>query len=167
MHPAKQISKVSLLSGTFSALQGRGFASTSKRLRLMTWLYLGDLAIAFQKASFIFRAWVCLWVVYIYGICGAPGTLQISYLTSVIDSHQSADRSYFTNKSVRMKGAYFTPTQQHLLNIFCLFRQIFPPAYAKHSGHVVLENTHSPRGKMASIKAWWFFTEGRGETEME
>lgn len=60
LHPGKQISKMSLLSGTLSALQGRGLVSTIKRLRLMTWLYLGDLAIAFQKASFIFRAWVCL-----------------------------------------------------------------------------------------------------------
>lgn len=103
----------------------------------------------------------------VYRICAAPTTLQISHLTSVIDSHQSVDRSSFTNDSVRMKGAYFTPAQQHLLNIFCLFRQIFPPAYAKHLGHVVLENTHSPRWKMASIKASWFFTACCGETEME
>lgn len=151
MQPGKQISKMSVLSGTFSALHGCGLAGKIKRLRLMTWLYLGDLAIAFQIASFTFQAWICVY------ICGSPATLQISYLTSVIDCYQSADRSSFTNKSVRMKGAYFTPAQQHLLNIFCLFRQLFPPAYAKHMGHVVLENTHSPRGKMASIRASWFF----------
>lgn len=51
---------MSVLSGTFAALQGRGLAAKSKRLRLMTWLYLGDLAIAFQIASFIFRACICL-----------------------------------------------------------------------------------------------------------
>lgn len=139
MHPGKQISKMSVLSGTFSALRGCGLAGKIKRLRLMTWLYLGDLAIAFQIASFTFQAWICVY------ICGSPATLQISYLTSVIDCYQSADRSSFTNKSVRMKGAYFTPAQQHLFKYFLLIQATLPPCLRQAYGSCCARKYSQPK----------------------
>lgn len=122
--------------------------------------YVRVVSIAFQISSFIFPARICVWVVYTYRICGAPATLQLSYLTSAIDSHQSADRSTFTNKSVRMKGAYFTPAQQHLLNIFCLFRQILPPALTPSIWVVLcLKILTAQEGKWLQSKASWFYTQ--------
>lgn len=66
----------------------------------MTRLYSDDLSIAFQMASFIICAWSGLCVAYIR----VPAEkLQLSHLTSAIDSHQSADRSRFSFRSVGMK----------------------------------------------------------------
>lgn len=110
-----------------SAPLGRDLAARRESLRLMTRLRLPDLAPAFPRASFILPAWICLRAVYLCGIMWPRRPPQIACLTSVIDSCQSADSSSFPNERVRMKGAYLTPAQQHLLNIFCLFRPISPP----------------------------------------